>query len=597
MKKVLPTAIENFPDLIRQGGYYVDKTAFIQPLMTEGKTVRLITRPYCFGKTLFMDMLKSFLQIDWQHPRSAEGHRKFFAGLKVTDDPDFCRRFMGQYPVLYFSFHGIEGADYEAARRAFVAMLETQVAPYRFLPASSKLDDGDKAALQKWLTPGCMKNRPPEEVAEGFLRPLTVALTKHFGNKAVILIDDFDVPLVKAAESGYGEAMVNLIRAFLGPVLKAPTDGKPGAASVHKVILTGCLPVKMESVFAGIADFDVNTVVSDDEALSGVMGFDEAEVKALLTYYGLSERLTNVRQRYDGYRLAGRAVYCPRDVLNFADKVMRSGDPAHYLPENNWADVSSNDVIDEFLGVLSSEDADRIETLAAGGNADIAIHEAVIDGDLTPHESRDFWTQLLHVGYLTVVKPLPLLNTYRVTIANEEIREVFICRVNDRYSKANREFVALGQDFVKAATEGDRDAMAGVLVPLLANYVSVPNTVLKTPAENDGRGLMTALLTASGYAKDLHADAGAGEGSQGFIFTCGVGSKRVGVVIEMKRCEKPDDRCDGAGEALREIKARGRTEYLDRLRCGRQYVYGIAFCRRDCALVGGERRTLSQLQK
>lgn len=162
------------------------------------------------------------------------------------------------------------------------------------------------------------------------------------------------------------------------------------------------------------------------------------------------------------YRLAGRAVYCPRDVMNFADKVMRSGDPAHYLPENNRADASSNDVIDEFLGVLSSEDADRIEMLAAGGDADIMIHEAVIDGDLTPHESRDFWTQLLHVGYLTVVKPLPLLNTYRVTIANEEIREVFICRVNDRYSKANREFVALGQDFVKAATEGDRDAMAGV---------------------------------------------------------------------------------------------------------------------------------------
>lgn len=206
-------------------------------------------------------------------------------------------------------------------------------------------------------------------------------------------------------------------------------------------------------------------------------------------------------------------------------------------------------------------------------------------------------TRLLHVGYLTVVKPLPLLNTYRVTIANEEIREVFICRVNDRYSKANREFVALGQDFVKAVTEGDRDAMAGVLGPLLANYVSVPDTVLKTPAANDGRGLLTALLTASGFAKDLHSDGGAGEGSTDFIFTCGVGSKRVGVVIELKRCEKPEDLCDGAGAALRAIKARGRTEYLDRLRCGRQYVYGIAFCRRDCAVIGGERRTLTQPQK
>ena len=540
--KALPLAIENFPDLIRQGGYYVDKTAFIQPLMTEGKTVRLITRPHCFGKTLFMDMLKSFLQIDWQHPRSAEGHQTFFAGLKVTDDPDFCRRFMGQYPVLCFSFHGIEGADYEKAGRAFAAMLETRVAPHRFLLESPRLDDGDKAALRKLLTPGYVKNRPPEEVAEDFLKTLTVALTKHFGNKVVILIDDFDVPFVKAAELGYSEAMVNLIRAFLGPVLKAPSEGQSDAtASVCKVILTGCFPVKMESVFAGIADFDVNTVVSDDEALSGVMGFDEAEVKALLTHCGLSERLIDVRQRYDGYRLAGRVVYCPRDVLNFSDKVMRSGDPAHYLPENNWADASSNDVMDEFLGVLSSEDADRIETLAAGGGADITIHEAIIDGDTASHEPQDYWTWLLHDGYLTVVKRLPQLNTYRVTIANEEIREVFIRRVDDRYSKANREFVAHGWDFVKATTEGNRDAMADVLVPLLANYVSVPDKVLKNSAANEGRGLLTALLIASGYAKDLHVDGGAGEGSQGVIFTYGVGSKRVGVVIELKRCEKPED--------------------------------------------------------
>ena len=248
--KALPLAIENFPDLIRQGCWYVDKTMFIKPLMTEGKKVRLITRPRCFGKTLFLDMLKSFLQINWQHPRSAEGHRKFFAGLKVTDDPDFCRRYMGQYPVLCFSFHGIEGADDEKAGRAFAAMLETRVAPHRFLLESPRLDDGDKAALRKLLTPGYVKNRPPEEVAEDFLKTLTVALTKHFGNKVVILIDDFDVPFVKAAELGYSEAMVNLIRAFLGPVLKAPSEGQSDAtASVCKVILTGCFPVKMEWQF------------------------------------------------------------------------------------------------------------------------------------------------------------------------------------------------------------------------------------------------------------------------------------------------------------------------------------------------------------
>lgn len=591
--KALPLAIENFTDLIRQGGYYVDKTAFIQPLMTEGKTVRLITRPHCFGKTLFMDMLKRFLQIDWQHPRSAEGHQTFFAGLKVTDDPDFCRRYMGQYPVLCFSFHGIEGADDEKAGRAFVAMLETRVAPHRFLLESPRLDDGDKAALRKLLTPGYVKNRPPEEVAEDFLRPLTVALTKHFGNQVVILIDDFDVPFVKAAELGYSESMVNLIRAFLGPVLKAPSEGQSDAtASVCKVILTGGHPVKMESVFAGIADFDVNTVVSDDEALSGLMGFDEADVQALLAHCGLSERTADVRQRYGGYQLAGQAVYCPRDVMNFADKVLRSGDPAHYRPGNDWEDMSNNDVIDEFLGVLSGDEADRMQTLVAGGEADITIHEEITDGNSVQYQPRDVWKMLLFSGDLTVVKHLPPLNTYRVRIANEEIREVLVDKVKARCSRANREFVARGRDFVKAAFEGDREAMEGVLVRLLANYVSVWNAALKTPAETDGRGLLTALLTASGFAKDLRCDERAGEGSWGFVFTCGTGSKRVGVVMELKRCEKLEDLCNSAEGALKSIEAKGRTEYLDRLRCGRQYVYGIAFCRRNCAVACGERRVL-----
>ena len=192
------------------------------------------------------------------------------------------------------------------------------------------------------------------------------------------------------------------------------------------------------------------------------------------------------------------------------------------------------------------------------------------------------------------MKRPPQSNAYRVTIANEEIREILVDKIKARRSEANCEFVARGQDFVKAAFEGDREAMAGILVPILANYVSVWNAALKTPAKTDGWELLTALLTASGYAKDLCCDAGTGEGSWGFVFTCGTGSKRVGVVMELKRCEKLEDLCNGAAEALKSIKAKNRIEYLDRLRCGRQYVYGIAICRRNCAVAGGERRALPQ---
>ena len=188
------------------------------------------------------------------------------------------------------------------------------------------------------------------------------------------------------------------------------------------------------------------------------------------------------------------------------------------------------------------------------------------------------------------MKRLAPLNAYRVKIPNEEIRDSFINKVKSRYSKTNREFVAYGRDFAKAALEGNCDAMADVLVPLLENYVSVRDTATKAPAENYYHGFLMGLLSCAGsYARDLRSNAEAGDGYSDIIFTYGAGSKRAGVVIEIKRSENPEDMYDSADAALRQIEEKHYTAYLDRLRCGRQYVYGIAFCRKDCAVVGGER--------
>ena len=591
MKKELPIAIENFPDLIRNGCYYVDKTAFIKPLLTAGKKVRLITRPRRFGKTLFMDMLKSFLQLDWKHPRGVEGHQKLFAGLAITDESDFCRVYMGQFPVISLTFKDVEGADYGQAYAAFAALLESKVAPYRFLLESPRLDEFDKATLGHYLTPGYLKDRAHEDDAKSFLKTLTIALSKHFEGQVVLLVDEYDVPLAKAAQFGYYKEMLNLIRAFLGQILKEPQqDEFDATAYVRKAVLTGCLRVSKESVFTGINNFDVNTVCSEDQALSEVIGFSAEEVKTLLDCYGLSERFLDVKHWYDGYRFAGHDIYCPWDVISFADKALGSGAPMRYQPENYWEGTSGNEVIDEFLAFLPGEDADLMQVLVDGGEVDLTINDKLTYSDFAQHESRDFWTLLLYSGYLTVVKRLAPLNAYRVKIPNEEIRDSFINKVKSRYSKMNREFVTYGRNFAKAALEGNCDAMADVLVPLLENYVSVRDTATKAPAENYYHGFLMGLLSCAGScAKDLRSNAEAGDGYSDIIFTQGVGTKRVGVVIEIKRCENAEDMYDLADAALRQIEEKHYTAYLDRLRCGRQYVYGIAFCRKDCAVVGGER--------
>ena len=213
--------------------------------------------------------------------------------------------------------------------------------------------------------------------------------------------------------------------------------------------------------------------------------------------------------------------------------------------------------------------------------------EKLTYSDFALHRSQDFWTLLLFSGYLTVVECLAV-NTYRVRIPNEEIRNTFINNVKERYSQANREFVTYGQDFAKAALSGDTDGMSDILVPLLENYVSVRDTAVKAPAENYYHGFLTALLLSAGsYVKELRSNVEAGDGYADLVFTSGTGSRRIGVIIEVKRSANPEDMYDAADKALTQIKEKRYTALLDRLRCGKQYIYGIAFCRKDCAVTGG----------
>ena len=589
MKKELAAGGENFSDMIRNGCYYVDKTEFIKTVMESRSRVLLITRPRRFGKTLFMDTLKSFLQVDFDSPRDSSKNARLFSGLSVLKHSSFCQDFMGQRPTISLSLKGVEGSTYEKACHQLAAKLSSLASQYAFLLDSPRLDSRDKARLKQYLDLDKLQGLPLENGCKDFLKSLTIWLFQHFERQAVLLIDEYDVPLAKAAKSGYYDAMLELIRSFLGSVLKEdPKAGADAPAYLQKAVLTGCLRISKESLFTGINNLVINTVCSEDQTLGGAMGFSADEVQRLLQYYGLGMRYDDVRHWYDGYRMAGREIYCPWDVINFCDQAIRSGRPATFQPENYWEGTGSSDAIDEFLGFLTANDADLMQTLVDGGEIDLTINDKLTYSDFKHHEPRDFWTLLLHAGYLTVVKRLTPFNTYRVRIPNAEIRDSFINKVQSRYSSNNKEFVLHGQNFAKAALAGDCDAMAGVLTPLLRNYVSVRDAATKAPAENYYHGFLTALLSCAGsYADDLRSNVEAGDGFAGLIFTCGTGSRRIGVVIEIKRCAKPEDMYDCADAALEQIERKRYTAYLDRLRCGRKCAYGISFCRKDCAISGG----------
>ena len=408
----------------------------------------------------------------------------------------------------------------------------------------------------------------------------------------MILIDEYDVPLAKAVQSGYYDEMLELIRVLLSPVLKEePLYDADDSAYLMKAVLTGCLRVSKESIFTGINNPTINTVCSEDLSLSEVIGFNPTEVEALLTSCGLSGRRGDVKKWYDGYRFASREIYCPWDVINFCHQAVRSLDPMTYQPENFWDGTGSSTAIEEFLDFLTDDDTDRMQTLVDGGNVELEVNEKLTYSDFARHSAVDFWTLLLFSGYLTVVKR-NALNRYLVRIPNEEIRDTFVRRVKERFSPENADFVAYGRNFVKAATTGDIDGMMEVLLPLLRNFVSIRDAASKSPAENYYHGMMVSLLyCAGGTVRSFASNAEAGAGYADLCFTSGVGSSRTGVVIELKRCDKPENLFDAADAALKQIERNHYADCLDRRRCSRQFVYGLAFCRKECEISGGERQT------
>ncbi len=583
-KKEFPIAVENFASMIRKGCYYVDKTPFIETLMEDACKVQLMTRPRRFGKTLFLDMLKNFLQIDFNQPGSADGNAALFAGLKIAEKTDFCRRFMGQWPVISLSLKGVEGKTYAVAYRRLAEKLSKVAALYDFLRDSPRLTPQEKEAFSRCLSADYLRDLSHEDDCTDFLKNLTIWLSKHFGRQVVLLIDEYDVPLAKAARFGYYDDMLDLVRAFLGGVLKEDPQAEVGALDyVLKAVLTGCLRVSKESIFTDVNNFDVNTVCSQDRRLNQAIGFGTEEVRAMLTYYGLEARLDDVRTWYDGYRFAGEEIYCPWDVINFSKQAVSSKNPLQYQPENFWENTSSNSVIEEFLEFLTSEDAGRMQTLVDGGTVDLSINDKLTYGDFAQHNSDDFWTLLLFTGYLTVVERLAGSNAYRVKIPNAEVRDTFEKKVRLVYSKANRRYARHGEALAAAFLSGDAAAVRKTLLPLLRRYVSVRDGATKAPPENYYHGFLLAMLVCAGdKADNLRSNREGGAGFPDLVFNSD--DLDVGVVIEVKCCDTPAAMPPAAEAGLAQIKEKRYAEAFDGLQCRKIYGFAVAFCQKLCVV-------------
>ena len=557
----LPVGIENFEEIRQLGFYYIDKTRLIEQLLQGWGKVTLFTRPRRFGKTLNMSMLKSFFEIG--------ADKSLFEGLYISGNKELCDAYMGRYPVIFLSLKGVDGLDFTTARRMLCAILKNELDRHYYLKTSDALTDEDRTLFGKML-------QGNDDNIEDSIRMLSKLLFKHFGQKVVILIDEYDVPLDKAFQNGYYKEMVSLIRGLFGQALKTNEF-------LQFAVLTGCLRISKESIFTGLNNFKVMSIT--DPRFDEQFGFTDIEVRRLLSDYGMDSHFDEIKEWYDGYHFGRADVYCPWDVINHVDHLRDDSDAK---PQTYWINSSGNSLVRRLINRADSSTKDEIERLIAGE----AI-EKVIRLDLTYDEIDNsidnIWSVLFTTGYLTKIGEVKLPDSesyaYKLVIPNKEVREVFVLQIQEWFKAV----VANENDTMKllsrAILDKDEQQIARQLNIVMGRMISILDT--KAPddmKENFYHGLLLGLLRGSNPDWLIKSNRESGDGFSDILIK--PEDPDAGIIIEVKYAKEIkglDAACDAA---MAQIKDKRYDEALrDEDRCD-ILAYGIAFCRKRCRVVG-----------
>ena len=557
----LPVGIDDFRKLRESDFYYVDKTRLIEQLLLNWSEVTLFTRPRRFGKTLNMSMLRRFFEIGTD--------KSLFDGLYISDNKALCDEYMGKYPVIFLSLKGVEGLGFASAKRMLCTIIDREIGRHYYLKTSDVLTDEDRTLFTKML-------HGQDDNIEDSIRMLSQLLYKHYGQKVVILIDEYDVPLDKAFQNGYYKEMVSLIRGLFGQALKTNEF-------LQFAVLTGCLRVSKESIFTGLNNFEINSIVDIDH--DEQFGFTDDEVVKLLSDYDRSERYPDVKEWYDGYHFGNADIYCPWDVINFAKKLV--SDPTA-RPSAFWINSSGNDMVKRFVDKADQTTRDEIEKLVAGG-----FVEKQLRLDLTYDEIDNtidnLWSVLFTTGYLTKIGEVKVLDSesyaYRLVIPNKEVREVFVLQIQEWFKAV----VANENDTMKllskAIIDKDEQQIARQLNIVMSRMISILDT--KAPEamkENFYHGLLLGLLRGSNPDWLIKSNRESGDGFSDILIM--PEDPDAGIVIEVKYAKEMKELDAACEAAMAQIKDKRYDEALrDEGRCD-ILAYGIAFCRKRCRVVG-----------
>ena len=594
----LPYGKDVYSELKGNGCYFVDKTPYLKEIIDKDKSnVMLFTRPRRFGKTLFMSMVEYFLKINSANPGDTILQQKLFKDTKILEDREFCAKYMGQHPVICLTLKGVQGKTFKAAYYKLAELIVAKANEYSFLKDSQNLNDKEKAKFDLLCDEMYLKRADEEaqSYATSSIINLATMLYKHFKKQVYVLIDEYDVPLAKAQEKGYHDEMVTLISSLFDFFKTIPQDPETGEQYVSKVIMTGCLKVAKNSIFTGVNNLYVNTVTSQLKQYTGMIGFTKEDTYKFLKDYELDDFAQKVKDNYDGYKFYDKEMFCPWDVVNFIKDnfdFKQQGLLSKVKANNYWATSTSSHAVYEYLGYLTDTDTQKMQDLVDGKSISFKLNDSMNYDCLSKHIPNDFWSLLLHTGYLTVDwDKTDTLNSedssaddVAVKLPNLEIKDCFRENIQKRFSDVFVNLKLPGK-FIKALVKGQQEDISNILFDMLQKYVSIRDTATKAPYENFYHGFINGIFTScEGIISEYHSNYESGSGYPDITFKAERNTKAV--IIEIKATSKSEDVDELATKALSQIEEKNYAlPFLKQSKITDIYAYGIAFCKKDCSLV------------
>ena len=561
--KKLPVGVEDFKEIRTGDYYYVDKTGLVAELIERRGKVNLFTRPRRFGKSLNISMLQYFFEYGCDP--------MLFNGLRIMQDKEICKKYMGKFPVVSVSLKDVDANCYKTARGLLCVIIGREATKFQFLMESDKLTSQEKARYQKLINAGKLDEPDfpmPDEVLISSLRTLTELLYKHYGEQVILLIDEYDVPLDKAQQSGYYDDMVTLIRTLFGQALKTNPN-------LYFAVLTGCLRIAKESIFTGLNSLKVFSVTNVQYGEQ--FGFSDREVREMLEYYGFEEKYELIKAWYDGYHFGDMDVYCPWDVINYIDLMRVEPDASPYA---FWVNTSGNEIIKKFLQKASAGTKRELEQLIAGKSVYKKINQELTYWDLYKNIDN-LWSVLFTTGYLTQCKRIDG-DIFELIIPNLEIRQIFIDQIMEWFQEEMGKDTPLIDAFCDAFIRGDAEAVEEQFNAYLLKTISIRDTnVRKGKKENFYHGILLGLLS---HREDwwVRSNVESGDGFSDILVECE--EKGIGIVIEVKY---PDGRDleEECKIALKQIERMGYETKLKQDGMEKILRYGIACNRKKCKVI------------